>query len=124
MLKRLKTKTAQASFGEYSLIFAIVLAMMVAMGVYFRRAFQGRMFDARNHIVNSVRDIAGSNYVNGLVLAYEPYYTNTSSTLRISQTLREEDSSVATTGFTYKKDINDSVSVRSVSVTKPPKDAK
>lgn len=62
------------NFGEYVILIAIVIAVGVAMQVYLRRGFQGRVAD----VVDYTPGINGWNFNTK---QYEPYYLEQESTV-------------------------------------------
>lgn len=109
--------------GEYVLVFLVVMGMITAMTVYFKRAVQARIFDARNSMINTVVNLAG-DYYDGVFLRreYEPYYGNT-----VSAVVRQENTTRgllpgATTGI-FRKTIDDRTAIETRSETAPPRDA-
>ena len=87
MLKALKSKQAQTIMAEYVLVFFLIVGVATVMTIYFRRAVQARIRDARVTMLDMVR--ARTNvFVNGspaysgpLFAEYEPYYTNSTSSI-------------------------------------------
>ncbi len=123
MLKYLKTNKAQAVMGEYVMVFFLVVAMVTAMTIYFRRAVQARMHGARNAMLNTVLNRAGTYFTGNILAGYEPYYAQT-----VSEVRRGEDSETrllegGSSGI-FQKESNDSTTVTTQSQTAPPKDAK
>ena len=45
------TRKGQAIMGEYMLVIFVAVGTIVAMTVYFKRAWQARVFDARNYML-------------------------------------------------------------------------
>ena len=122
MLKHLNDNKAQAIAGEYLLVMFLVVGMVGAMTLYFRRALQARIHDARYGMITTVQDRAGSvsaNFVGNLYRAYEPYYANAMSTVnqQLQSTTRLSE------GGYFRKEYNDYVRVESFSVTAPPANA-
>jgi hypothetical protein len=121
MLKPLKNKSAQAISGEYALLIFLVLAVLGGMSVYFRRAIQARIHDARDYMISGVRVRTSGFYDGNLYKEYEPYYSNTLANVdrRISDqtTLLPGDSS----GI-FRKEYDEGVSVVVNSTTAPPRD--
>ena len=121
MLKNLSNRQAQAVMGEYVLVIFMVLAVIVAMTVYFKRAVQARLHDARDYMVNDVRQRTAGSYDGELYLHYEPYYTNTIATV-----VRDASSTTrilpgASSGI-FRKVIDETTSVQVNSETAPPRD--
>jgi uncharacterized protein YpmB len=120
MLSILKNKKAQAVSSEYAIILSMVLAMTVAMGVYFKRAVQARMHDARDYMVSEVKERTDGVYTGDLYIGYEPYYTETMANV----TRQTEDNTRLLPGESsgiFKKQINELSTMKMESETLPPK---
>jgi hypothetical protein len=121
MLKPLKNKNAQAISGEYALLIFLVLAVLGGMSVYFRRAIQARIHDARDYMIGEVRARTAGEFDGNLYKEYEPYYIKTLANVvrRTSDrtTLLPGDSS----GI-FRKEYDEAVSVVVNSTTAPPRD--
>lgn len=65
--------------SEYTVTIFVVILAVVGMTVYFKRAIQGKIFDAQIYMVNEVRDRTAGQYTGNLYYAYEPYYVQTNS---------------------------------------------
>ena len=105
------------------MVFFLVVAMVTAMTIYFRRAVQARMHGARNAMLNTVLNRAGTYFTGNILAGYEPYYAQT-----VSEVRRGEDSETrllegGSSGI-FQKESNDSTTVTTQSQTAPPKDAK
>ncbi len=125
MLKRFYNKKAQANFGEYLLTLFLVVGMMTGMTIYVKRALQARYYDARNTMVQTVRDEAAGYYIGEVRTEYEPYYANTEATVErdiLSKTELFEGTREKSAGI-FKKTFNEMTSVQVLSETKPPKDS-
>ena len=119
MLHKLKKNQAQAQMTEYAVIIFVVIGMMTAMGTYVKRALQGRIHDARNYAVNSIKTTTNGIY-NGIVYyEYEPYYIN--STTEVQS--RDSTTSRLFLGGANSKEFNSESIVMTNSETAPPKDA-
>ncbi len=124
MLKDLRNERAQAFASEYVLTFFLITGVMTSMTVYFKRAMQARIYDARNEMLNMVTSrVTSADAIGNLYIEYEPYYANTSSTI-----FREIDNqtqlfSGGVTGV-FSKTLDERTVVATNSVTAPPKDAK
>lgn len=108
--------------GEYVLVFFVVIGMATVMTIYFKRALQARIFDARNTMLNTVLNRTQGYYTGNILIGYEPYYGNTVSTI-----IRQENTTTnllpgATTGI-FRKGIDETTAVQTQSQTAPPKDA-
>jgi ABC-type cobalt transport system substrate-binding protein len=123
MLKKLKNKKAQAVMGEYALIFIIAVAMTVSMLVFFRRAIQAKVFDARNAMVGTVMERTQGYYNGSFHGAYEPYYTNVESIVARSLTEKRTLLEGGSTGI-FRKITDRETSAQTKSRTAPPKDTK
>lgn len=123
MLRYLKTNKAQAVMGEYVLVFFVVMGMATAMTIYFKRAIQARIFDARNTMMNIVFNRTRGYYSGNIYYEYEPYYGNTVSTVARRENATTELLPGATTGI-FRKTFDDVTAVQTQSQTAPPKDAK
>lgn len=123
MFKIIRTNKAQAVLGEYVLVLFLVAGMITAMGIYFRRAIQARIFDARTTMLNTVIQRAQPYYPqdlsNEIRVGYEPYYGNVASTVGY----RTDSTSRLLQGGASVKTINDTTTVVSQSETAPPRDA-
>lgn len=62
--------------GQYALVFFVVIAAVTAMTIYVRRGLQGRIRDARTHMIDTIKTRAD---IGDIPLAYEPYYINRES---------------------------------------------
>lgn len=108
--------------GEYVLVFFIVVGLISAFTIYFKRAVQARMFDARNTMLNIVLNRTQGYYTDSVQLEYEPYYGNT-----VSMVIRSEDTKInlqpgLRTGI-FIKTLNEITAVQTQSETAPPRDA-
>lgn len=121
MLKYLNNRRAQAVVGEYALVIFLMLGAVVAMTVYFKRGVQARMHDARDYMVDEVRQRSAGSYDGDLYLGYEPYYTNTDATITRDSSSTTNILPGATSGI-FKKETNESTTVNVFSETAPPKD--
>lgn len=122
MLRALKNNRAQAISAEYVLVFFLVLAILASMGIYFRRAIQARIYDARTTMVRTVRDRVGDHYTGNFYFAYEPYYANTITDTAQASTIRTDIQPGGTTGIFTKDYVDDRTLSNSISITAPPKD--
>lgn len=75
----------QSVATEYVVIFFLAIAAIAAMAMYVRRAFQGRVYDARMYTIQKASQALGG----AVPFEYEPYYAETDSNLvkRTSETL-------------------------------------
>ena len=120
MLKISRNKKAQAVMGEYAVLIAIVMAVIFAMTVYFKRSVQARIYDARNYMVSEVRTRTTGNFSGNLYMGYEPYYGNTVAT--VSRRTNDQSGLLpgASSGI-FVKNYNQTVMVASNSETAPPR---
>lgn len=121
MFRNLKNKRAQAVMGEYLLVIFLVISVVVAMTIYFKRAIQARVHDARDYMVGEVRDRTAGEYDGNLYKEYEPYYTNRSTLIARDSTETKRLLGGATSGI-FRKSVNEATSVQSTSETAPPRD--
>lgn len=121
MLRNLNNRRAQAAVGEYALVIFLVLAVVVGMTIFWKRAIQGRIHDARDYMVDSVRQRTAGSFNGDLYLHYEPYYTKTTSTITRSADHNTRLLSGLSTGI-FVKTFNESTSVQGTSETLPPRD--
>ena len=121
MLRNLNNKRAQSVRGAYALVIFMVLGVITAMTVYFKRAVQARHYDALHYMVNDVRQRTAGIYNGELYLHYEPYYTNTVAIVERSASSTTRVLPGATSGI-YQKVIDESTSARVNSETAPPRD--
>lgn len=121
MLKNLSNRQAQAVMGEYVVVIFMVLAVIVAMTVYFKRAIQARLHDARDYMVNDVRQRTAGSYNGELYLHYEPYYTNTIATVARDASSTTRILPGASSGI-FRKVIDETTSVQVNSETAPPRE--
>ncbi len=118
MLKIIRNNKAQTTLGEYLLVISIVVVSISAMGVYFRRALQARVHDARKAVITEVMNRTEGNFVGDLRYEYEPYYTRSEAI--IDANVNQTD--MVLEGI-YRKDINDGTTIQAVSETAPPREA-
>ena len=109
--------------GEYVLVFFVVIGMATAMTIYFKRAVQARVFEARNAMLNMVLNRTQGYYTGNVQIGYEPYYGNTVSTVARRENAATELLPGATTGI-FRKTFDDVTAVQTQSQTAPPGDAK
>ncbi|VAX37511.1 hypothetical protein MNBD_UNCLBAC01-566 [hydrothermal vent metagenome] len=121
----LKNNKGQAAVGEYVLVLLLVFGMIMAMTVYFKRAIQARMRDARIYVVDEVKDRIRGNYSSpfNLYYGYEPYYAQTESNID-----RESNPVIRLLGGgssgVFEKTLDDTIKgVNTISKTKPPQEA-
>ena len=122
MLRRLMDNKAQAVMGEYVLTFFLVVGAVTAMTIYFKRTVQARMFGARNMMLNVVLNRTQGYYTGDILIAYEPYYANTASTVVHSSDTTTNLLPGTTTGV-FQKTTDEITAVQTQSETAPPKDA-
>jgi hypothetical protein len=115
----IKNRRGQAVFSEYVLLMFIVVGMVTAMTVYFRRTLQARIQASRNMMVKYVDGATGGDFAGNGLVEYEPYYGSTSTTSEMSSASTDQ---LFVRGAS-EKIINERKSIRMVSETAPPKDA-
>jgi len=121
MLRKLHNRKAQAVIGEYIVLISMVLAAIVAMTVYFRRAVQARIYDARNYMVSEVARRSAGNFSGDLYPEYEPYYTETNATVHRYSDDKSRLLAGGVTGI-FQREYNEIVETYMNSETLPPKD--
>lgn len=122
MFKLLKNKKAQAATSEYVLGFFLVVAVVTAMTMYFKRAVQANIRGARTAMLRTVVNRTGSYFTGEIMGGYEPYYVNTDSIVSRDADDRTELLEGATTGI-FRKTIDESTIIQTQSETAAPKDA-
>ncbi len=78
MANLLKNFKGQSVVMEYAMTFALVLAVITAMTVYFKRVVQSRYVGARDFVgreIKAVYDSGDYSLAGDFALEYEPYYT-------------------------------------------------
>lgn len=70
-----KSQKGQLIFSEYVLTFVLVVVVLSAMGVYIKRAIQGRARDANRYVIKrmSAKGFTNPGGTN-IWVQYEPYY--------------------------------------------------
>lgn len=121
MLRYINNRQAQAVVGEYALVIFMVLGMVVAMTVYFKRGIQARTRDTLHYMVNEVKYGAAGNYYGNLYLHYEPYYIETDAAVDRSARHVTSLSGGQSSGI-FQKTIDESTTMTVSSETAPPKD--
>jgi len=122
MLRALKNRNAQAVMGEYVVVIFLVMAVLTGMTVYFKRAVQARIYDARNYMIGEVRVRTAGLFNGNLYKEYEPYYANVASTLYRTMDDRTTlmSSGPAASSGIFRKVYNEETAARSNSLTLPP----
>src|SRR3989338_5551466 len=67
MLKKLRNRIKGQSTAEYAILIALVVAAVIAMQTYAKRALQARIRDASVYLINQTANL-------GSTAQYEPYY--------------------------------------------------
>ncbi len=120
MLRNFHDKKAQMSVGEYALTFFLVVAVVLAMSVMFRRVVQARIHDTRDYMVNYVVQNTGPHYDGNLYLWYEPYYMNIVSNTDTIGVTRRSLGAGGSSGI-YGSTINQETRVQAISNTAVPR---
>jgi hypothetical protein len=121
----------QAILSEYVMIFFVVVAAGVAMTTMIQRAYQARIHDGRNFMIETVTNSGAcdANCLNAAGITgnqipyeYEPYYP-----VSVTDVLQnQQDRSSATSGnaqvigATYNKSVNDNTQSYSTDCQLPP----
>lgn len=119
MLKILKNNRAQTTLGEYLIVLFIVMGVITTMGVYFRRAFQARIYDATVYARDEVMNRTDGVFNGEIAYEYEPYYTKTQSIIES----RSDQTKKLLQGGNSEKTIDDVTSIFTEGVTAPPREA-
>ena len=107
---------------EYALLLAVVMAAMASMMIYFKRAAQAKIYDARQAMLNIVYTQAQGYYTGNIYTEYEPYYTNTVTTLGQEGSMNTEYKTTNFGDWVGKK-FKEETSAQTTSQTAPPRDA-
>jgi len=112
---------AQAVMGEYALVIFLVIAVMTSMTIFFKRAVQARIHDARDYMTSEVPARVAGAVTGNIYKEYEPYYANTDATVfrTVDDTIRVLPA--ASSGI-FLKEFNETTNVRVDSTTAPPRD--
>jgi hypothetical protein len=121
MLRYLKNRRAQAVMGEYMVVIFLVLAVIVAMAIYFKRAVQARIHDARDYMVSEVRTRTRGDFNGNLYKEYEPYYSNVAALVARDADYTTRILPGASSGI-FQKIVNETTSMQSISQTAPPRE--
>jgi len=122
MFKYFKTNKAQAVMGEYVLVFFVAIGMVTAMTIYFKRAVQARIYDARNTMLDIVVNRTQGYYSGNIYAEYEPYYGSTVSTVVRGENATTKLLPGATTGI-FSKTFDEVTAAETYSETAPPRGA-
>ena len=121
MLKILKTKRAQAVMGEYVVVIFLVVTVIGAMTIFFKRAVQARIHDARDYMVKEVRNRTKGEFDGNLYFEYEPYYVNTYVPEIVRDARYNKTLSQGATSGVFVMDMDEKTDVpAAISVTLPP----
>lgn len=107
MFKLLRQDKGQGIIVQYALTFFLVVAVIVAMTAYVRRAVQGRIYDTRHfmfYTANEAFSDTSLNLYGNLLMAYEPYYANREFTRVIDRRETERTEGALGTSGIYKKE--------------------
>ena len=107
--------------GEYAVVIALAMAVLMMMGVFVRRALQARIHGARDYMVSEVRARTDGVFNGNLYKEYEPYYLNTVAQVSRNYT---DDSLLLPAGSSgiFQKTFNEITSIVVNSETAPPRD--
>lgn len=119
MLKALRNKKAQAVMGEYVVVIFLVMAVLTGMTVYFKRALQARIHDARDYMIGEVRTRTAGQFNGNLYKEYEPYYSNSASQI---YRLGQDETRLLPGGSSgvFEKYYNEMTAIRTNSTTLSP----
>lgn len=80
-MRKQKQNLAQ-TFVEYSILLGIAIAGIVAMAVFVQRGLQGRIFEAKKYMTQTVSCAVQETGAEGrFSVEYEPYYVDTNSSV-------------------------------------------
>ncbi|MFA5089043.1 MAG: hypothetical protein WC552_08455 [Candidatus Omnitrophota bacterium] len=126
---RLRSEKAQALIGEYALALFIVVAAITAMSLFFQRALQGRIHDARSAMQAPIKNYLTYTILNGEYKGetiyqreYEPYYSNSVAEVERRSMDRSHLLPGGSSGI-FRKTLNETTGMKSKSTQLPPKDA-
>ena len=120
MLRR-KNNRAQ-SLWEYTMLFSLIMAFMIAMGTYFRRGVQARIrsaivYAARNEVLRQT----GGNFIGNLYYGYEPYFlTSDANVVSVANMTTTLSGAWGTSGI-YRAQMNEQRGITSTTITAPPR---
>ncbi len=122
MARPLLTMNKAQVITEYSITFALVLAIVASMTVFVKRVLQARIRDTRNKVTEILQ--AQYNGPGKVPYEYEPYYTETATQAITSYNENQNliGGPLGTSGQ-FVKDFNLIVTPQTNSVQLPPKDA-
>ncbi len=75
MVKKRCSEKGQIISGEYVVASVLMIAALVSMSVYFRRALQARVHDTQLYAINEASTALYGSGGNKIPPQYEPYYT-------------------------------------------------
>ena len=78
MLRKLRNRIKGQSTAEYAILIALVVAAVIAMQTYAKRALQAKVRDATLFMVQQTNELGSS-------VQYEPYYLETNFAVTRSQ---------------------------------------
>lgn len=82
MLKKLRLRIKGQSTAEYAILIALVVAAVIAMQTYAKRALQAKVRDAVVYMKDQTNALGNS-------IQYEPYYLNSAFTVERSQNMNQ-----------------------------------
>ena len=82
MLKKLRNRIKGQSTAEYAILIALVVAAVIAMQTYAKRALQAKVRDAVIYMKTQTNDLGNS-------IQYEPYYLESNAIISRSQDLSQ-----------------------------------
>lgn len=82
MLKKLRTRIKGQSTAEYAILIALVVAAVIAMQTYAKRALQAKVRDAVVYMKDQTNVLGNS-------IQYEPYYLESNFTVSRSQNMAQ-----------------------------------
>ena len=117
----LGSSTGQAVMGEYVVVIFLVVAVIGAMTIFFKRAVQARIHDARDYMEKEVRERTQGEFDGNLYLEYEPYYVNTYVPQIVREAVYNKTLSQGASSGVFVMGIDEKTDVpAAISVTLPP----
>ena len=107
MPQLLKNIKGQSLTVEYGMVFALVVAIIMAMTTYFKRAVQAQFASARNYVqqeINGVFNDPALEVIGNFRVQYEPYYTVSAVERTFDGTIVERESGGFGAGSFYEKE--------------------
>ena len=111
---------------EYSFLLILIVGIITGMSIYVRRALQGRIWDTRNGMINSIGQTYNNSFYSpkmAITEEYEPYYAQSETNGVNDYHDKESLFGGGTTGV-FLKTLTGAVAIDSQGAQLPPKEAK